>query len=413
MIARLAPAALRRRILAGGAFALLDVRTRRQFAGGHILTASSAPLSRLPAAAARLLPCRRVAVALADGGDGLAQEAGRALAALGYGELAVLEGGVPAWRRAGYQLFQGFNVPSKAFGEVVERICATPSLAPAELRRRLAAGCDLALLDGRPFAEYRAFCIPGAVSCPNAELVCRVRDLVPNPATAIVVNCAGRTRSIVGAQTLRHAGVPNPVFSLRNGTMGWRWAGLALERGGARRHGPASPRALAWSRAAAARLAARCGVETIDAQGLAAWRRQAGCRTLHVFDVRQGEEYAAASLADAAAVEGTQLVQTADDHIAVRDARILLLDDDGVRARVTAAWLKQMGYRRAAVLAEDVRRLGCPRPLPPQEGGNADALAPFDEAGGEDAAGRAYIAWELQLPQQLARDGLLTFRPLA
>ena len=296
MIARLAPAALRRRILAGGAFALLDVRERRPFAGGHILTASSAPLSRLPAAAARLLPCRRVAVALADAGDGLAHKAGRALAALGYGDLAVLEGGVPAWRRAGYRLFQGFNVPSKAFGEVVEQACATPSLAPAEVRRRLAA---------------------------------------------------------------------------------------------------------------------RCGVEVLDAEGLAAWRRQAGRRTLHIFDVRQGEEYAAASLADAAAVEGTQLVQTADDHIAVRDARILLLDDDGVRARVTAAWLKQMGYRRTAVLAEDVRRLGGPRPLPPQQGGDADALAPFDEAGDEDAAGRAYIAWELQLPQQLARDSLLTFRPLA
>ena len=412
MATRLAPAALRRRILAGGAFALLDVRARRDFAAGHILTASNAPFSRLEAAAGRLLPCRKVVVALADDGDGLADKAAALLAGLGYGDIALLAGGVPAWHRAGFELFQGFNVPSKAFAEVVEQVCATPSLTAAELKRRLDGGGKLVLLDGRPFAEYHAFCLPGAVSCPNAELAYRVRDLVADPAAAIVINCAGRTRSIVGAQTLRHAGVPNPVFALRNGTMAWRWAGLALERGATRRHGKASPRALAWSRRAAARLAGRCGVETVATEDLAAWRRQANRRTLHIFDVRQSEEYAEASLADAVAVEGTQLVQTADDHIAVRDARILLADDTGVRARITASWLKQMGYRHVAVLDEDVRRLGHPRPAPPGEDDDEDGLAPFDAAGDREAAERAYIAWELQLPQQLARDGLLTFQPL-
>jgi hypothetical protein len=31
------------------------------------------------------------------------------------------------------------------------------------------------------------------------------------------VNCAGRTRSIIGTQSLINAGVPNPVTALRNG----------------------------------------------------------------------------------------------------------------------------------------------------------------------------------------------------
>lgn len=44
--------------------------------------------------------------------------------------------------------------------------------------------------------------------------------------TPIVVNCAGRTRSIIGAQSLINAGLRNPVYALRNGTIGWTLAGL-------------------------------------------------------------------------------------------------------------------------------------------------------------------------------------------
>ena len=66
---------------------------------------------------------------------------------------------------------------------------------------------------------------------PGAELVLRVRDIAPSPDTTIVVNCAGRTRSIIGAQSLINAGIPNKVVALRNGTMGWHLAGFTCDKG--------------------------------------------------------------------------------------------------------------------------------------------------------------------------------------
>ena len=97
------------------------------------------------------------------------------------------------------------------------------------------AGTDMVVLDSRPFDEYQRVSIPTAVNVPGAELVLRIHDLAPSPQTLVVVNCAGRTRSIIGAQSLINAGVPNKVVALRNGTMGWRLAGLACDSGKSRR----------------------------------------------------------------------------------------------------------------------------------------------------------------------------------
>ena len=69
---------------------------------------------------------------------------------------------------------------------------------------------------------------------PGAELVYRIHDLAPSPDTLVVVNCAGRTRSIIGCQSLRNAGIPNPVVALKDGTMGWELAGFTVERGAER-----------------------------------------------------------------------------------------------------------------------------------------------------------------------------------
>ena len=95
---------------------------------------------------------------------------------------------------------------------------------------------------------------------PGAELVLRIRDIAPSPETMVVVNCAGRTRSIIGAQSLINAGVPNKVVALRNGTMGWNLAGLTCDSGKARRAPEVSGDGLVWARSAAERVARRFGV---------------------------------------------------------------------------------------------------------------------------------------------------------
>src|SRR5262249_15620910 len=146
-----------------------------------------------------------------------------------------LHGGGAAWAKSGFVLFSGVHVPSKAFGEFVEHDRDTPSISATELDSLMRSHADFVVLDSRPFDEYSRISIPTSTNVPGAELVLRVRDIVPSPETQIVVNCAGRTRSIIGAQSLIDAGVPNKVVALRNGTMGWHLAGLACDGGKAAR----------------------------------------------------------------------------------------------------------------------------------------------------------------------------------
>ncbi|HEX7006272.1 MAG TPA: rhodanese-like domain-containing protein, partial [Alphaproteobacteria bacterium] len=225
------PATLRAMMVDGDELALLDVREQGVFGRGHLLFASCVPLSRLELMIDTLVPRRSVRVVLCDGGEGLAERAAERLASLGYTDVAVLAGGVEAWRAAGHVLFSGVNVPSKAFGELVERRCNTPRLTAHELAAKLEVGEDLVILDSRPWDEYRRMNIPGGIDAPGAELVYRVHDLAPTPDRLVVVNCAGRTRSIIGAQSLINAGIANRVAALKDGTMGWHLAGLPLEKG--------------------------------------------------------------------------------------------------------------------------------------------------------------------------------------
>src|SRR4029077_7712371 len=158
------------------------------------------------------------------------------------------------------ELFTGVNVPSKAFGELVEHRCGTPHIAAAELKRRLDAGEEILIVDSRPMPEFQNMSIPGAYDCPGAELVYRVPGRARAPESLVFVNCAGRTRSIIGAQSLRNAGLANPVMALENGTMGWELAGLELARGREDALPAPSPAGLARARALADQVALRFGI---------------------------------------------------------------------------------------------------------------------------------------------------------
>ena len=397
---------LRRMILGDRELALLDAREERRFAESHILYASCCALSRLERLAPCLVPRRAAPVVVCDAGGGEATRAAARLEQLGYTGVSVLEGGIAAWAAAGYTLFSGVNVPSKAFGEVVEHELGTPSISAEELRAMLDAGEDLVILDSRPIPEFTNFSIPGGVCCPGAELAYRVHDAAPSPDTTVVVNCAGRTRSIIGAQAIINAGVPNRVMSLRNGTMAWHLAGFDLAKGATEHAAKPSAKGLAKARAAAARVAERFAVRAIDHATLDRWRAERGTRSLFVFDVRTREEYEAGHLHDARWVPGGQLVQATDKHIGTLRSRIVLVDDDGVRATMTASWVVQMGWRDAVVLEGGIEEhaLEAGMPAPPVLGSSEarvesiapDALAAAldrDEAGVVDISlSRAYRA---------------------
>ena len=286
-------------------------------------------------------------IAVYDNGEGLASPAAQELQALGYTRVHLLDGGLAAWRDAGGELFRDVNVPSKSFGELVEHERHTPSLAAEEVKALLDAKADVVVLDARRFDEYATMSIPGGTSVPGAELALRVRDLAPDPNTRVIVNCAGRTRSIIGTQSLVNAGIPNPVAALRNGTIGWLLAGQVLDHGAQRRFGGVSPANLAAAQASAQSLADRAGAVRLSVAGLAAWAADT-TRTLYRWDVRTPEEYAAGHLPGFGSAPGGQLVQETDVCAAVRGARIALADggsaSDGVRAAMTAHWLAQMGW---------------------------------------------------------------------
>jgi len=350
MATTVSAARLRAMLGDGGELALLDLREEGVFAeAGHPFFACSMPLSRLEVLVRERVPRRGTRIVVYDGGEGLAERGAAALRRMGYDDVAVLDGGVAAWSAAGYQLFTGVNVPSKAFGEIVEQRCHTPHIAAAELKRRLDAGEDILIVDSRPLPEFRAMSIPGAFDCPGAELVYRVPDRLASPDTLVVVNCAGRTRSIIGAQSLRNAGLANPVVALENGTMGWELAGFELARGREEALPPPSPAGRATAAALAAAVARRFGVAAIDDEALARLAADA-TRTLYLLDVRSPEEYAAGHLAAARSAPGGQLVQATDAYMNTRNARVVLVDDDGVRAAMTGSWLRQMGWNEVYAL---------------------------------------------------------------
>ncbi len=333
--------------------ALLDVRETGAYSDGHPLFSVPLAYSRLELDIERLVPRRATRIVVFDGGEGFAETAARRLESLGYADVAVLAGGAPAWKAAGYTLFEGVNVPSKAFGEIVEIARHTPRITARDLVAMQARNENMVIVDGRTWDEYRRFNIPGGISLPNGELALHIDGLVKDRDTKIVVNCAGRTRSIIGAQTLIDWGVENEVVALENGTQGYWLEGIPIEHGADRRAptGDTSPAALAAKRERARSHAERHGVSYADAATVIAMVNDTS-RTTYLFDIRTAEEFARDALPGFAHAPGGQLQQATDQWVGVKGARIVLADmGEQVRAPMVAAWLRQLGHE-AIVLTD-------------------------------------------------------------
>ena len=258
------------------------MRHEAAFATGHPLFAANMAADRIELEAEIRLPRKDVPIVVYDAGEGLVAQAADRLTALGYTDVRQLGGGLQAWKEAGYELFQDVNSYAKAFGELVEHRKHTPSLPADEVAALIASNANIAILDVRRPDEYATMNIPGSVSVPGAELVLRAGGVAPDPETTIIVNCAGRTRSIIGTQSLINAGVANKVLALRNGTIGWTLAEQQLEHGADRRGGIGL---FEGAKANARDVAYRAGVRHLgieDAMALQADTR----RTLYRFDVR-------------------------------------------------------------------------------------------------------------------------------
>lgn len=396
------PQQIRTALLARDEIALLDVRHEAEFATAHPLFAANMAFDRIALEAEVRLPRKDVPIVLYDNGEGVVPTAAEAFANLGYGSIRALAGGLQAWRDAGFELFQDVNSYAKAFGELVEHRRHTPSLPADEVAALIESGANISILDVRRFDEYSTMNIPGSVSVPGAELVLRAGLAAPDPETTIVVNCAGRTRSIIGTQSLINAGVPNKVVALRNGTMGWTLASNTLEHGAGRR-GVVGP--FAKADANARDVAYRAGVRHLTQDDLAALQAQTS-RTLYRFDVRDAEEYTAGHLKGFRHYPGGQLVQEVDIAAPVRGARIVLTDNRSIRADMTASWLAQMGWD-AFVLDggySGALEAGSPQLLPKADPAHR-YRRPYEGIDASVEKMQAYFDWEYGLVAQLARDG--------
>lgn len=324
--------------------AVLDVREHGLYGEGHLLFASNCPYSVLELRVAALVPNHGANLVIYDHGDGVAERAARALEQLGYRRVLVLKGGIQAWLDAGLGVFKGVNVPSKVLGELVEHAMHTASITPEQLIDLQASGRPFLLVDGRPTAEYEKMTVPGARSLPNGELLYRWNALGLDPELLVVVHCAGRTRGLIGAQSLLNAGVPNPVVALQNGTQGWAIAGRTLARHNTVEALPEMTEAqLDQGKAWSEKLISDYEIETLEASDLAAWRL--ANPSAYMFDVRSRAEFEAANIPGTRHAPTVQLVQATDEYVAQRRATILLVDDNRVRAASSGMWLTQLGHR--------------------------------------------------------------------
>jgi rhodanese-related sulfurtransferase len=377
----------------GQELALLDVREHGQYGERHLFFAIPAPYSVLELRLPTLVPNPGVRTVLYDEGDGVAARAAKRAAAAGYSNVHILRGGAAAWEAAGFTLYAGVNVPSKTFGELVEIERNTPHVTADELKAMIEAGENMVIVDGRTPGEFHRVSIPGGRSCPNGELALRIDAIAPDPETKIVVNCAGRTRSIIGAQTLIDLAVPNQVVALENGTQGWSLAGFELNHGASERE-PAdiAPGDVEERRARVRALAEARGSRVVEASEVNGWLGDE-TRTTYLIDIRSDDEYAADGLAHTIHAPGGQLVQATDQWIGVRGARVVLADNELVRAPVIAAWLRQQGHE-AYILDGGVaaaRELETRRPAPSAQAKPLPTITPAELGALMDAGDVAVV----------------------
>ncbi len=347
MADRLSPQALKQLLEGTAQFALIDVREAGEYNSSHIPGASLIARRQLEFLMPQAVPFTGSHVVLCDDDGRRAQLAAATLERLGYKHVSVLDGGINRWVTDGFATEWGSNVPSKDFGEKVEVVHHVPEIDATQLHDRMQRGEKLVILDTRTPEEYRRFCIPGGRSVPGGELPLRITDITKNldKDTTIIVNCAGRTRSIIGTRILQRMGVPN-VYGLKNGTSGWVLAGHQLETGADRVQLPdPSPEAVAAAEDYAAKLAVEDGVRYLDIPGLESMMERRHREAVYCVDVRTAEEYVAGHIPGFRWFPGGQAVQRSDEIAVVKNCPVVFACDGKARATYAASWYRQMGFQ--------------------------------------------------------------------
>ena len=333
-------------------FALIDVREAGEYNSSHIPGSSLIPRRDLEFVIADAVPFQGARIIVCDDDGRRAALAAETLDHLGYSNASALEGGMNRWVTERRPTEWGVNVPSKDFGEKIQVQHDVPEIDAVELMRRMDDGEKMVILDTRTPEEFRRFCIPGGHSVPNGELGLRITDIVErtDDDATVVINCAGRTRSIIGARLLQRMGLQN-VVGLENGTAGWELAGYELETGANRVELPEPTEAgRATAEEFADRLAEQDGVSYVDVSALHEIVARANDESVYLIDVRSEEEYIEGRIPGFRWFPGGQAVQRSDEVAVVHNAPIVFCCDGRTRAAITASWYRQMGFSEVYAL---------------------------------------------------------------
>ena len=327
-------------------FALIDVRESGEYNSSHIPGACLIPRRRIEFIIEDSVPARSVQVVVCDDDGRRAPLAAATLERLGYANVSILDGGVNRWSARDYPTEWGVNVPSKDFGEKLEVVHHVPEISAEDLHERIERGDKLVILDTRTPEEYQRFAIPGGRSMPGGELALRITDVLNeiDDDTTVILNCAGRTRSITGTRVLQRMGIE--ALGLKNGTSGWLLAGFELENGADRVELPdVSEEGRAAAEEYAARLAAEDGVRYLSPDELEALMAKRDTEAVYLVDVRTDKEYTDGHIPGFRWWPGGQAVQRADDLAVVKNSTIVFCCDGRARATVTGSFYRQMGHR--------------------------------------------------------------------
>ena len=332
-------------------FALIDVRESGEYNATHIPGAALIPRRRIEYIIDSSVPFKGTQVVVCDDDGRRAQLAAATLDNLGYTDVSFLEGGTNRWASNDLPTEWGVNVPSKDFGEMQEVVHHVPEITADDLHQRIENGDKLVILDTRTPEEYHNFCIPGGRSMPGGELALRITDIKKylEPGTTVVINCAGRTRSIMGTRVLQRMGIE--AVGLKNGTSGWLLAGYELEYGGDRLELPeVSEESRAAAEEYAARLASEDGVRYLDMSGLEEVLAKQDKESAYLIDIRTEDEYKAGHIPGFRWFPGGQAVQRSDDIAVVKNATYVFCCDGKARATVTASLYRQLGHENVFVV---------------------------------------------------------------
>ena len=327
-------------------FALIDVREAGEYNSTHIIDSSLIPRRQLESQMSAAVPVKGCQVVICDDDGRRAGLAAETLERMGYSDVSVLDGGINQWSTRDFPTEWGSNVISKVFGEKMEVVNQVTESDATELHERIERGDKLVILDTRTPEEYQRFCIPGGRSVPGGELALRVTDITKDldKDTTVIVNCAGRTRSIIGTRVLQRMGLTN-IFGLKNGTSGWVLAGYELETGADRLDLPEpSPEGLAAAEAYADTLAAEDGVRYMDIPRLQAMLANREKEPAFFVDVRRAEEYEAGHIPGFRWFPGGQVVQRSDDVLVVKNCPVVFACDQKARSTFIASWYRQFGF---------------------------------------------------------------------